>query len=144
METQLDINPPSNERYYLEKLAQCLNFHLSTGILFFLSFFWTIGLILIIIAAVIFTPIMLYLILKGGKASWLFSFIICVIVPLIISIILGLEFNYLSVFLLIGLLFFYFYFFVLRFVVNDQLSEVIAKEELQREREGERNNELQH
>jgi hypothetical protein len=142
LQTQLDIEPPSNERYYLEKLAQWLNFHISTGILLLLSFFEPMALALTIIAAIIFTPIMLYFIFKAGKASWVFSFIICAMVPFIICIIMGLKFNYMFVFLLVGLIFFYFYFFVMRFVVNDKLSEVIAGEELQRERKEERNNEL--
>jgi hypothetical protein len=138
----MEINPIPDKRYYLEKLSKILNYHLSTSILFLLSFFSLIGLILLIIAAAIFTPYMLYLFFKERKTSWLLSFLIFVIFPLIICIILGLKFNYLSVFLLIGLTFFYFYFFIMKFVVNDQLSELTAAEELQREKDEKLDNEL--
>ena len=123
----------SDERYYLKKLSKVLNYHLSTSLLFILSFFSSIMLTAAIIAAIIFVPIMLYILFKLKKTSWIILFCIIVLVPLTICIILGLEIGYLSVFLLISLAFFYGYFFILRFMVNDSLHELLAREELELE-----------
>ena len=128
----------SDERYYLQKLSKVLNYHLSTSLLFILSFFSGILLTAAIIAAMIFVPIMLYIFFRLKKTSWIISFCIIVLMPLIISIILGLEIGYLSVFLLISLAFFYCYFFILKYMVNDRLHELIAREELEVEKNAEK------
>jgi hypothetical protein len=86
-----------------------------------------------IIAAIIFVPIMLYILFRLKKTSWIILFCIIVLVPLAICIILGLEIGYLSVFLLISLAFFYCYFFILKYMVNDSLHELLAREELELE-----------
>ena len=123
----------SDERYYLKKLSKVLNYHLSTSLLFILSFFSSIMLTAAIIAAIIFVPIMLYILFKLKKTSWIILFCIIVLVPLTICIILGLEIGYLSVFLLISLAFFYGYFFILKYMVNDSFHELLAREELELE-----------
>ena len=128
----------SNERYYLQKLSKVLNYHLSTSLLFILSYFSGILLTAAIIAAMIFVPIMLYIFFRLKKTAWIISFCIIVLVPLTICIILGLEIGYLSVFLLISLAFFYGYFFILRFMVNDSLRELLAREELEVEKNAEK------
>ncbi len=70
--------------------------------------------------------------------SWIISFGVVVIIPLTISIIVGLEIGYVYAFLLISLGFYYCYCFILKYIINDRLNELLAREELELERESEK------
>ncbi len=128
----LDFYFESQKRYYLEKLAKYLNFQLSSGILFALAFFKLIALPIVVIAALIFTPFMLYIFIRERRTAWLISFIIVVIIPGSLLMYFGLKTNYPAAFGLISLGILYLYFFVMRVVVNDELKELTAGEELQK------------
>ncbi len=130
----MELNLISDERYYLQKLSRFLNYNISTSLLFILSYFGGILLVAAIIAAIIFTLLMLYVFIKLKKVSWIISFCIIVIIPIIIGLILGYEIGNLYVFLLISLGFYYFYCFVLKYMVNDRLKEIFSFEESELER----------
>jgi len=130
----LDIEIISEQRYYLQKVSRYLNYELSTSLLCFLSYNWSITLFLAIIASTIFAPFMLYIFYRIRKFSWIISFLIVVVVPIIICLILGLKLGYLSAFILIPLGFFYLYCFIIKLMINDQLKEMASREELKRKR----------
>ena len=129
----IEVNQTTEEIYYLEKLSAILNYHLSSSVLFLLSFLWGILLFITVIAAAIFSIYLLYVFYRLKKLSWFISFFIIVIIPILICYILGLKVGYMAVFLFIPLALFYFYCFTLKFVVNDQLAELTAREERERE-----------
>ncbi len=126
----MDLNIISNERYYLEKLSKGLNFSLSTSLLFLLSWFESIAILLMELAAAFFGIFMLYVFLRTKKYIWLITFLIFVVLPLIVFVILALKDSSLSFFVFIPLIFFYFYCFVLKLILADQLEELRAKDEL--------------
>ena len=133
----VDINLElvSEEQYYLRRLSIYLNYELSTVILYLLSHLGIITLILVVIAATVFAPYMLFVFFKLRKFAWIVSFVVMVIFPLIICIIIGLKVGYLPAFILIPLGFFYFYCFILKFSVSDQLKEISTREERKRKME---------
>jgi hypothetical protein len=128
-----EVNQTTEQIYYLEKLSGILNYHLSSSLLFLLSFLWGVLLFITVIAAAIFSIYLLYIIFRLKKISWFISLFTIVGIPIIVSYILGLIVGYIVVFLFIPLALFYIYCFTLKFVVNDQLSELRAKEDLRRE-----------
>lgn len=123
----MDDNIHINQNYNLTRLKKYLNYELSSSILFFLSFQGFIFIILASIAALIFTPFMLYVLFTEKKKGWIILFIIIVIVPIILLIVSSIlfEFSRPLLFLSLGLL--YFYFFLLRFEVNDWVREANAR-----------------
>ncbi len=105
----------------LRRLAQFLNYELSASVLFFLSFFNAIALIIAGIAAVVFAPYMIYVLFKENKRSWIIIFTVLIIFPLLFSLILFRE--YFTIFLLISMAIFYFYCFMLRIAVSDWVKD---------------------
>ncbi|MCJ7554356.1 MAG: hypothetical protein MUO34_10785 [Ignavibacteriaceae bacterium] len=115
----IELNNLSSEN--LRRLRQILNYELSASVLFFLSFFNAIALIIAGIAAVVFAPYMIYVLLKENKRSWIIIFTVLIIFPLLFSQILFRE--YFTVFLLISMAMFYFYCFMLRMAVSDWIKD---------------------
>ncbi|MCJ7649124.1 MAG: hypothetical protein MUP85_10970 [Candidatus Lokiarchaeota archaeon] len=115
----IESNNLSSEN--LQRLAQFLNYELSASVLFFLSFFNAIALIIAGIAAGLFAPYMLYVLLKENRRSWIIIFIILIIFPLLFSLILFRE--YFTIFLLLSMAMFYFYCFMLRMAVSDWIKD---------------------
>ncbi len=108
----------------LEKLYTYLNYEISSSILFVASWFFAFFIPLLFIAAIIFTPFMLYVLYKESKNSWVIAFVLLIIIPAIFTAIFYPE---LSMF---GLIPFYFYCFVLRMEARDWLHEKKAKNEM--------------
>lgn len=107
----------------LTKLRKYLNYNISTGALFILSFL-TFGLIfLVAIAAIIFTPFMLSVLYKENKKGWIISFLVLVLIPFIVTT----TFTFLGLtsfpWFLIIIALFYFYCFFLRLEVNNWVRE---------------------
>lgn len=121
----------SNEKKYLEKLGRALNYELSSSLLLIVSYLWP----LLAVAAILFTPFMLFLLSRAGKTGWLVTFGIMVVLPFIAFLIFGRHSGYLGVLLLMPLCFFYLYTFLLRLTVNDWVNELRAKEQYQLESE---------
>jgi predicted neutral ceramidase superfamily lipid hydrolase len=113
----------------LENFAKYLNYELSTSLLFFASLFAGIFLILALIAAILFTPYMLYMLYKEKKNGWIIFYFLLVALPLIVIFIISLTVDFIAPLLLIPLGLFYFYCFLLRFEVNSWIRERNAREQ---------------
>lgn len=102
----------------VEKFAFILNFELGTSVLMFLQGNVWIALPLVIIAALLFTPYMLYILFREGRFGWIAVFFIIVILPFILFYYFGKDSYAFEGLLLIPLIFFYFYCLVVRLSVN--------------------------
>jgi hypothetical protein len=118
----------SEEDYLLKKLKYFLNYELSSSSLYLLSFVYFSTFVLAIIAAVIFTPFLIYVLYKNRKYFWLILFFVFILFPTLIIYFTNLKEMVLSIALYIELGLFYFYCVVLRFVVADWVEDVKAKE----------------
>lgn len=107
----------------LERLSTILNYQLSTLVLFLLSYFWTITLVLAVIAAIIFTFYMIFVLIEEKKYGWIIFFIFLVIVPFFTIILFLSDVIFYMAYLLIPLPLYYFYCFMLRLSVNDWIKE---------------------
>jgi hypothetical protein len=76
------VQSPSGLQNLL-KLQRWLEYEISGMTLIALSWFWPVMIILVIIAALIFIPLMLKVLYQEKKTGWIISFVIFVIVPLI-------------------------------------------------------------
>ena len=118
----------SEEDYLLKKLKYFLNYELSSSSLYLLSFVYFSTFVLAIIAAVIFTPFLIYVLYKNRKYFWLILFFVFILFPPLIIYFTNLKEMVLSIALYIELGLFYFYCVVLRFVVADWVEDVKARE----------------
>lgn len=71
--------------YRLRKLYKWLNFELPGIVLFGISFFYSIALMVLLIAALLFTPYLLYVLFREKRYGWMAAFGLCVAVPAVIS-----------------------------------------------------------
>ncbi|MBK8944083.1 MAG: hypothetical protein IPM32_02325 [Ignavibacteriae bacterium] len=111
-----------------------LNYQLSTSILLALSYFHVIALILTSLAAILFTPFLLYVLFKEKRFGWFTAFIIMIFLPIIISQIVGIEKESFPIILMISLFIFYFYCFVIKYVVSDWLKEYNWSQQLEEQK----------
>lgn len=107
----------------LTRLSKYLNYQISTVGLFVLSFLSLGFIFLVTIAAIIFTPFMLYVLYKEKKNGWIIFFVILVVIPFILSTILHFTVTFIFPWYLIVLVLFYFYCFLLRMEVNNWMRE---------------------
>jgi hypothetical protein len=117
----------SKEEYLLKKLKYFLNYELSSSSLFFISFVYASTFVLAIIAAVVFTPFLIYVLYKNRKYLWLILFFVLIVFPPLIIYLINLKEMFLSIVLYVELGLFYFYCVVLRFVVADWMEDVKAR-----------------
>ena len=113
----------------LNKLYQFLNYEIKSSFLILLlwiplMFLLVIG--LLILAAILFTPFMLFVLYKEERIGWIVTFVLSVIFPLVLLVIFAKQLFFLF------MIPFYFYCFVLRMVVKDWIQEKNAKNELQK------------
>lgn len=108
----------------LEKLYTYLNYEISSSILFVAGWFFALFIPLLFIAAIVFTPFMLYVLYKESKNGWVIAFVLLIIIPAILT---AIFYPVLSMF---GLIPFYFYCFVLRTEARSWLEEKRAKNEM--------------
>jgi len=109
----------------LENFYKYLNYEVgSSGLLF--GLYLVPGLIagILQLAAVMFTPYLLYVIYKEEKFGWFTTFIVIVLLPVLLLFVFAFEYNVLA------LLPFYFYCFLLRFEVKSWMVEMRARNEL--------------
>jgi len=71
--------------YRLQQLHKWLNFELPGIILFGISFFYNIALTLLLIAALLFTPYLLYVLFQERRFGWIAAFVLGVCLPAVIS-----------------------------------------------------------
>ncbi|HEY6626563.1 MAG TPA: hypothetical protein VIZ21_06385 [Ignavibacteriaceae bacterium] len=119
-----------NDIVELRRFRAILYYELSTAAGFILQSFWPINLYVIIAAAILFTPYMLYVLNKERKYSWIAIFFIMVVLPYpVLYLIIG-DFILLSAWLLLPIIPFYLYCFLIKFDVNDWLSEYNWEQQL--------------
>jgi hypothetical protein len=104
--------------YNVTRLQRWLDYELSTAMLLLLSWFWNLALLLMIIAAILFTPFMLKVLLDEKRFGWITFFIILVIMPIISFFIWDINSSYKFILELIPLALFYFYCFILRLAIK--------------------------
>ena len=106
----------------VERFATILNYEHSTSILLFLQGNVWIALPLVIIAAVLFTPYMLYVLYTERRFGWIITFVIIVILPFVLFYFFSRESYALEAFMLIPFIFFYFYCLLVRLSVNEWIK----------------------
>lgn len=126
----------------LTRLSKYLNYEIAGSVLFLFSFFAGFLIFFLIVAALVFTPFMLYVLYKENKNGWIVFFFILIVVPFILSIIFHLTVSFVFPWYLIVLALFYFYCFLLRIEVNNWMRErrsklqyIIEKQKRQNETE---------
>lgn len=118
-------NSPKLENIHrLEKLYKYLNYEVSSSLLYLASWFIPMFIPLLILAAVIFTPFMLYVLYIQNKKGWITAFVVLVILPVVIVSI------YAPLLAMIALAPFYFFCFVLRIEVKGWITEMRARNDL--------------
>ena len=108
----------------LSRLKRILNYEVSSSVLFFLSFIAPIFFFITLLAAIVFTPFMMHVLLREKKTGWIVLFILIVIIPVITFIILAAQFEMAIALLLVPMALYYFYCFLLRFTVNGWVREL--------------------
>ena len=90
--------------------------------------------VMIILAAILFTPYLLYVLIKERRYVWISTFTITVVIPYpILVLILG-DYVLLKAWLLVPVILFYFYCFIIKYSVNDWLREYYAHQQLEEEK----------
>lgn len=107
------------KNYNVHRLQKWLDYELSTLILMLLSWFWNIAILLMIIAAFVFTPFMLKVMFEERRFGWITFFFLIVILPALGALFINIDSSYKFVIELIPLALFYFYCFVLRLAIKD-------------------------
>jgi len=107
------------KKYNVRRLQQWLDYELSTLLLMLLSWFWNIALILMIIAAILFTPFMVKVLFEERRFGWIIFFFLLVLLPASCSLLFDIGSSYKFIIELIPLALFYFYCFVLRIAIKD-------------------------
>jgi hypothetical protein len=111
-----------NDIIELRRFRAILYFDLSTAAFFILQSFWPINLYIIITAAVVFTPYMIYVLVKEKKFSWIAIFVFMVVLPYpLLYLIIG-DYILLPAWLLLPVIPFYLYCFLIKYDVDDWLS----------------------
>lgn len=119
-----------NDIVELRRFREILFFELSTSVAFVLFSFYPINLYIIIIAAILFTPYMLYVLFKERKYGWIVMFFLVVVLPYpILYLIIG-DYILLSGWMLLPIIPFYFYCFIIKFSVEDWLREYSWEQKL--------------
>lgn len=108
----------------LEKLYTYLNYEVSSSILYLGSWFIPMFMPLIFLAAIIFTPYMIFVLYKEKKKGWIIFFFLSTILPIIFLS------NFYPSLIAIGLIPFYFFCFILRMTAKEWLNEMRARNEL--------------
>ncbi|MFA7229021.1 MAG: hypothetical protein WC061_08295 [Melioribacteraceae bacterium] len=118
----------------MTRLSKVLNYELSSSVLFLLAFVSVFAIPLLMLAAIVFTPIMLFDLYKSNKKGWIAAFVVIVIVPLLIILIIGMNSGDIKTFLFIPLAPFYLYTFLLKLSVNERVQELKAREQYEKEK----------
>jgi len=118
----------------IRRLRAILWFELSTVVLFIFSFLGPFTIAIIIIAALLFTPYMLFVLIKEKRYSWITMFFIMVVLPCILILLMFYDFVLLSAWLVVPFILFLFYCFILKYSVADWLKEYYTHEEYEEQK----------
>lgn len=108
----------------LEKLYKYLNYEVSASLLYLGSWFIPMFVTLLLLAAIIFTPYVLYVLYQEKKIGWIIFFIIITLFPIVL-----LSIFYPSL-MSVGLITFYLFCFVLRMETKGWITEMRARNDL--------------
>ena len=123
-----------NDIVEVRRFRAILFFELSTSVAFILQSFWPINLYIIIIAAILFTPYMIYVLVKEKKYGWIIMFFLAVVLPYpVLYLIIG-DYILLPGWMLLPIIPFYFYCFIIKFSVEDWLREYTWEQQLVEQR----------
>jgi hypothetical protein len=120
-EIRNNINSYSDR--HLDRLATLLNYEISSLTLYFLSYLVKVLLFGAIIAAIIFTPYMIFVLFREKKYNWLIFFFLFIICPLITIEFFIVETNVKLFLRTIPWGLFFIYCLLLKFSVNDWIRE---------------------
>ncbi|MDP3580546.1 MAG: hypothetical protein Q8S39_01345, partial [Ignavibacteria bacterium] len=81
LEINIDETNLTEEGKLLIRLKHILNYELSSSIFYVLSFSVSIVLFLSVLAALLFTPFFIYVLIKAKKFGWLITFLVVVLLP---------------------------------------------------------------
>ncbi len=118
----------------VRRLRAILWFELSTAALVILNFFWALTLTIVIVAALLFTPYMLYVLFKEKHYGWIGFFFFIFVLPYIIILLIYYNYMMLPAWLLLPMPLLYLYYFLLKYSVDDWLKEYDAHEYLEEEK----------
>lgn len=118
----------------VRRFRAILFYELSTSVAFVLFSFYPINLYIIIIAAILFTPYMIYVLIKERKYGWITIFFFMVVLPYLIYYLIIGDYILLSGWMLLPIIPFYLYCFLIKFSVDDWLREYSAEQQLMEQR----------
>lgn len=118
----------------VSRSALILNYQIAGFVLWGLSFFSSIMLMLATIAAVLFAPYLLYVLFKEERFGWITTFFVMITPPVLLTLFLGISGEYFSIALLVSLGLFYLYCFIIRMSVNEWIREYNWSNELQKQK----------
>jgi|GEM_PF-771171 len=111
---------------HLETLRYWLKYELSAGLLFLVPWFSAIFLIIIIIAAVIFTPFLLKVLFEEKRTGWIIAFFIMAILPVVtvaLFFLFKVNLGLVPFLAFVPLGGFYLFCFLLKISIDDWISE---------------------
>jgi uncharacterized protein YacL len=100
----------------------------------------SIFLIIAIIAAFLFIPYLLYVLILERRFGWITALLIVLFTPLLISMPLGITHEYLSIILMVSLLLFYFYCFVIKMSIREWIRTYNWTQQLEDQKQELKNN----
>jgi hypothetical protein len=119
-----------NDIVEVRRFRAILFFELSTSTAFIVQSFWPINLYVIIGAAILFTPYMLFVLIKERKFGWIIMFFLVIVMPYpVLYLIIG-DYILLPGWMLLPIIPFYFYCFIIKFSVEDWLREYTWEQQL--------------
>jgi hypothetical protein len=127
-----------NDVVAVSRLKDVLIYTLTSAVFSFMSIAFHFGLTIAIIAAILFTTYILYVLIKEKRFGWLITFFIMVVLPVIITYLVSREslFSVMAI-ILIPFSLFYLYCFLLRYALDYWIEECEGKIELEEEKENE-------
>lgn len=102
------------------------------------AFLIKVPLVIIALAAILFSPYIFYVLIKESKYVWIITFLAMIILPLLFAYILFRDALFFEAIILLPLLSFYFYCYLIKFEVDRWLNEYSwHQERLQQKKETE-------
>ena len=108
----------------LENLYKYLNYEVSSSLLYLGSWFIPMFMPLLSLAAIVFTPYLLFVLYKEERVGWIIFFIISTLIPIILLLI------FYPAITMAGLIPFYLFCFLLRMETKGWITEMRARNNL--------------
>ena len=118
----------------VRRFRKLLYFELSTSVLFILLYLGVIILYLVVGAAILFTPYMMYVLIKEKHYVWIVIFFFMVVLPYLIVLFINFDNILLTAWLLLPIVLFYLYCFLLKYSVDNWLREYNWEQQLVEQR----------